>query len=70
VIEDAPAGIQAARAAGMRVIGVTTTLSAQEMAAEGPDGVFEDVSRIGVGDIVGTKTTRAAAAAAGSVGTH
>lgn len=32
VIEDAPAGIEAARAAGMRVIGVTTTHSREELA--------------------------------------
>jgi hypothetical protein len=31
VIEDAPAGVQAAHAAGSRVIGVTTTFSAAEL---------------------------------------
>jgi sugar-phosphatase len=31
VIEDAPAGIEAARAAGMRVIGITTTHSPEEL---------------------------------------
>jgi mannitol-1-/sugar-/sorbitol-6-phosphatase len=34
VLEDAPAGVQAARAAGMRVIGVTTTHGALELGAD------------------------------------
>lgn len=34
VVEDAPAGIQAARAAGMRVIGLTTSHSAEELRAD------------------------------------
>lgn len=33
VVEDAPAGLQAAHAAGMRVIGMASTYSAQELAA-------------------------------------
>jgi beta-phosphoglucomutase-like phosphatase (HAD superfamily) len=53
VLEDAPAGVRAARAAGMRVIGVTTTLSRAEMDAEAPDAVFEEVGRISVADITG-----------------
>lgn len=32
VFEDAPAGVQAARRAGMRVVGLTTTVSAEELA--------------------------------------
>lgn len=63
--EDAPAGIAAARAAGMRVIGVTTTLSADEMAAEGPDTIYGHIGEISVDDIVGTRDTQNAAAAAG-----
>lgn len=46
VIEDAAAGVQAARSAGMRCVGVTTTLSQAEMAAEGPDAVLPDISHI------------------------
>jgi beta-phosphoglucomutase-like phosphatase (HAD superfamily) len=53
VLEDAPAGVQAARAAGMRVVGVTTTLSAAEMAAEGPDTVFGEVGDMRVEDVIG-----------------
>ncbi len=34
VIEDAPAGIEAARAAGMRVIGITTTHPREELACD------------------------------------
>jgi mannitol-1-/sugar-/sorbitol-6-phosphatase len=34
VVEDAPAGVQAARAAGMPVVGLTTTHSADELAAD------------------------------------
>jgi beta-phosphoglucomutase-like phosphatase (HAD superfamily) len=32
VIEDSPAGVAAAKAAGMRVIGITTTHAAEELA--------------------------------------
>jgi sugar-phosphatase len=41
-VEDAPAGVQAARAAGMRVIGITTTHEAAEL--QGVDGVIGDLS--------------------------
>lgn len=34
VVEDAPAGVQAARAAGMRVVGVTTTHQSDELGAD------------------------------------
>jgi mannitol-1-/sugar-/sorbitol-6-phosphatase len=34
VVEDAPAGIEAARAAGMRVLGLTTTTSSDQLAAD------------------------------------
>jgi sugar-phosphatase len=44
VIEDAPAGIRAARAAGCRVIGVTTTFSAAEVAEA--DVIVPDLSSI------------------------
>src|SRR5262249_16351998 len=37
VFEDAPVGIQAARAAGMRAVGVTTTHPAESLAAAGAD---------------------------------
>ncbi|MEU4344986.1 HAD family phosphatase [Nocardia sp. NPDC023852] len=34
VVEDAPAGIAAARAAGMRVIGITTTVERERLECE------------------------------------
>lgn len=52
VIEDAPAGVAAARAAGMRVLGVCTTLSAEEMAAIGPDAVRRDTGEVTVEELV------------------
>jgi len=48
VIEDAPAGIAAARAAGMRVLGITSTLSPAEMAAQRPDGVAASPAEVSV----------------------
>ena len=41
VVEDAPAGVQAARAAGMRVIGITTTHPASALA--GASLVIDDL---------------------------
>jgi mannitol-1-/sugar-/sorbitol-6-phosphatase len=34
VLEDAPAGVQAGRAAGMRVVGITTTATPEELGAD------------------------------------
>ena len=53
VIEDAVAGVQAARRASMRVIGVTTTLKEEDMLEAGPDRIFSDISKITVEDICG-----------------
>jgi beta-phosphoglucomutase-like phosphatase (HAD superfamily) len=53
VIEDAVAGVQAARRASMRVIGVTTTLKEEDMVGAGPDRIFSDISKIRVEDICG-----------------
>ena len=44
VIEDAPAGIQAAHAAGMKVLAVTTTHSASEL--KEADYCVEDLRQI------------------------
>lgn len=46
VIEDAVAGVEAARAAGMRVIGVTTTLAESAMLEAAPDAVLPKISDI------------------------
>lgn len=43
VFEDSPAGIQAARAAGMNVVALVTTYSAEELAAEVKVRSFESV---------------------------
>jgi mannitol-1-/sugar-/sorbitol-6-phosphatase len=47
VIEDAPAGIQAAKAAGMKVLGLTSTYSPPELRAA--DAVVSSLSAIRVG---------------------
>eukprot|EP01024_Parvocaulis_polyphysoides_P048248 TRINITY_DN45858_c0_g1_i1.p3 TRINITY_DN45858_c0_g1~~TRINITY_DN45858_c0_g1_i1.p3 ORF type:complete len:110 (-),score=18.91 TRINITY_DN45858_c0_g1_i1:259-549(-) len=52
VIEDAAAGVQAARAAGMKVLGVTTTMGLEKMTNEKPDGVYQDISFITLQDIL------------------
>src|SRR5881394_2160017 len=44
VIEDAPPGIQAARAAGMKTIGVTTTVTEQALRAAGADVVTPNLA--------------------------
>lgn len=51
VIEDTEAGVLAARAAGMRVVGVTTTLGPGEMRALAPDAVWPDVSALSAADL-------------------
>lgn len=53
VIEDAVAGVQAARAAGMRVVGLTTTMDPAALGAAGPDAVFTDISQVAVGTLTG-----------------
>jgi HAD superfamily hydrolase (TIGR01509 family) len=57
VIEDAPAGVAAARAAGMRVLGVCTTLTRAEMEGEAPDDVAADTSEVSVARLVGLRDT-------------
>src|SRR6266851_4139693 len=44
VIEDAPPGVAAARAAGMRTIGVTSTVSENDLRAAGADAVTASLS--------------------------
>lgn len=63
VIEDAPAGVAAARAAGMRVLGVCTTLSREQMEKEGPDAVRKDASEVTVEDLMGLVDSSSSAAA-------
>jgi mannitol-1-/sugar-/sorbitol-6-phosphatase len=46
VIEDAPAGVQAGRAASARVIAVLTTSSEEELRAAGADWIIDDLSKV------------------------
>ncbi|KAL4547533.1 hypothetical protein Ndes2526B_g06777 [Nannochloris sp. 'desiccata'] len=55
VIEDAVAGVQAARAAGMRVIGVVTTLEETDMEDAGPDQILPQINKISVDILKGLK---------------
>lgn len=45
--------------AGMRVIGVTTTLAKDKMQAEGPDAIRPAIGQITVEDLVGLKRMHA-----------
>ncbi|EME26962.1 phosphoglycolate phosphatase [Galdieria sulphuraria] len=53
VIEDATAGIQAAKEAGMRCIAVTTSLSAEQLSSLYPDVIKEHPGLITISDILG-----------------
>ncbi|GAB4144885.1 MAG: HAD family hydrolase [Planctomycetota bacterium] len=46
VVEDAPSGIRAARAAGMRALGITTNHRAEELIAEGAVATFAGVHEL------------------------
>ncbi len=51
VFEDAISGVRAAKAAGMRVIALTTTHSREQLLAEGAEIVANDFTTIGIKDI-------------------
>jgi hypothetical protein len=53
----------------MRVIGVTTTLSVQEMQQQAPDAVFPVIGSIHVADILATQYTQQPSTAAAAAGT-
>lgn len=44
VIEDAPQGIQAGKAAGLKTLGITNTVSAEELRAAGADAVSKSLN--------------------------
>ena len=50
VVEDAPLGLQAARAAGMATLAVTTTTPAEELAADVVVGTLDDVDLVARAD--------------------
>jgi beta-phosphoglucomutase-like phosphatase (HAD superfamily) len=62
VVEDAESGVKAARAAGMRCVGVATTHTEEELLAFGADLAVKDVSALSVEAVMGL----GAGAAAGS----
>lgn len=49
IVEDAPSGIKAARAAGMKSIGITTTHKREEL--EGADRIIDDFMEISLNEI-------------------
>lgn len=67
VVEDAPAGVAAAWAAGMRVLGVCTTLSREQMLAEKPDAVRKDTSEVTVEELMGLVDSTVAGREGGAV---
>lgn len=50
VVEDAPAGIQAGRSAGMRVLGIGSTHAADELLAHGATVVVDQIAALTIGD--------------------
>lgn len=46
VIEDAPSGVRAGKAAGSKVIGVCTSHTAEELAAAEPDFIVQDLTKV------------------------
>ncbi|KAK0729351.1 HAD-like protein [Apiosordaria backusii] len=48
VLEDAPAGIRAGKAAGCRVVGLVTSHSVEEVLSAGPDWVVKDLTQVKV----------------------
>lgn len=52
VFEDAPLGIEAAKRARMKVVGITTTFSREELQKAGPDLLVETLSSVSVQDLL------------------
>jgi beta-phosphoglucomutase-like phosphatase (HAD superfamily) len=55
VVEDAPNGVEAARAAGCRCIGVTNTTAADRLAAA--DRIVGSLSEVRLGDLLALLST-------------
>jgi mannitol-1-/sugar-/sorbitol-6-phosphatase len=56
VVEDAPAGIRAGRAAGARVIALRTTSTENELVAAGADWIVEDCSDVTIETAAGAES--------------
>lgn len=56
VIEDAPIGVEAGKAAGMRVIGITSTHSFHELTQAGADFLVENLNHIQISNFKQTDT--------------
>ncbi len=52
-VEDAPGGVRAARAAGLRVIGIATTYRSSVLRGAGASRVVRSIDRVTPGDLVG-----------------
>lgn len=50
VVEDAPSGIRAGKAAGFKVVGLTTTHTIQQVKEAGADWIIRDLSSLTVTD--------------------
>lgn len=55
VLEDAPAGIRAGKAAGFKVIALATTHSIEKIRGAGADWVVEDLRSVSVKGVVDGK---------------
>lgn len=55
VVEDAVNGVLAAKAAGMRCVGVTTSFSREELVAAGADCVRDSLPELGLADLTGVE---------------
>lgn len=56
VVEDAPSGVRAALAAGMRVVGVATNHTADELRDVGAEVVLPDLASLEAQDLLGQRT--------------
>lgn len=57
VFEDAPSGIRAGKAAGFKVVGLTTTHSAEQVREAGADWIVEDLRSVVLREVVDGKVT-------------
>lgn len=63
VIEDADIGVQAARKGGFLVVGLLTTKDKETIEKEGPDAIYEDISKLDADSLLNLETKRDLASA-------